>query len=179
MPSITMDELVNLQFFAEMVSIPDEVYLKLAEIRQELQDEGIRPSDRRFKQSLSVLQAKALIEQRQNVIVNDIVFLENALWETPDQKELTSKIVRNLSQDTVLRTLESVEYEAKEIQKNLQQAPSTEATLEAAKKIKVLTSDLEQLLIKNPNRDTQIQEVKQRVAAIQKAVVGSVLDPIN
>lgn len=179
LPSITMDELVNLQFFAEMVSIPDEVYLKLAEIRQELQDEGIRPSDRRFKQSLSVLQAKALIEQRQNVIVNDIVFLENALWETPDQKELTSKIVRNLSQDTVLRTLESVEYEAKEIQKNLQQAPSTEATLEAAKKIKVLTSDLEQLLIKNPNRDTQIQEVKQRVAAIQKAVVGSVLDPIN
>ena len=42
---------------------------------------------RRFKQSLSVLQAKALINQRQVVKVDDIVILENALWETVDQKD--------------------------------------------------------------------------------------------
>ena len=51
MPSMTMEELVQLQFFTDMVTIPDEVYETLSKIRNELRDEGIRPSDRRFKQS--------------------------------------------------------------------------------------------------------------------------------
>ncbi|KRG13394.1 ATPase, partial [Lederbergia galactosidilytica] len=179
LPSMTMDELVNLQFFTDMVSIPDNVYEKLAEIRYELKDEGIRPSDRRFKQSLSVLRAKALINQRQHVLIDDIVFLENSLWETPDQKDLTSQIVRLLAQDTVLRVLESAENEAKEILKNLQQAPSTEASLESAKKLKTLLGELAQLTAKNPNREQQIKEVIDRIRAIQNEVVGGVLDPIN
>ena len=90
MPSMTMEELVQLQFFTDMVTIPDEVYETLSEIRNALRDEGIRPSDRRFKQSLSVLQAKALINQRQVVQVYDLVILENVLWETVDQKEAVS-----------------------------------------------------------------------------------------
>ena len=61
----------------------------------ELRDEGIRPSDRRFKQSLSVLQAKALINQRQVVQVDDITILENVLWEKVDQKDAVSYIIRN------------------------------------------------------------------------------------
>ncbi|MBO1912898.1 AAA family ATPase, partial [Microvirga sp. 3-52] len=44
MPSMTMDELVQLQFFTDMVTIPDEVYETLSKIRNELRDEGIRPS---------------------------------------------------------------------------------------------------------------------------------------
>ena len=90
MPSMTMEELIQLQFFTDMVAIPNEVYETLSKIRMELRDEGIRPSDRRFKQSLSVLQAKALINQRQVVKVDDIVILENALWETVDQKDTVS-----------------------------------------------------------------------------------------
>ena len=69
MPSLTLEELVQLQFVTDMVTIPDEVYEALSEIRNHLRDEGIRPSDRRFKQSLSVLRWKALINQRQVVEV--------------------------------------------------------------------------------------------------------------
>lgn len=108
MPSMTMEELVQLQFFTDMVTIPDEVYDTLSKIRNELRDEGIRPSDRRFKQSLSVLQAKALINQRQVVKVDDIVILENALWETVDQKDNVSLIVRSHAQDVVTRKLDRI-----------------------------------------------------------------------
>ena len=45
MPSMTMEELIQLQFFTDMVTIPDEVYETLSKIRMELRDEGIRPSD--------------------------------------------------------------------------------------------------------------------------------------
>src|SRR5699024_9566718 len=73
MPSITLEELENLQFLCEMVDIPDEVFSTLTALRTELKDEGVRPSDRRFKQSLSILQAKALMEQRQEEEIKDIL----------------------------------------------------------------------------------------------------------
>lgn len=57
-PSITLDELKQYQFYSDMVTISDDVYMTLAAIRTKLKDEGIRPSDRRFKQSLTLLQAK-------------------------------------------------------------------------------------------------------------------------
>ena len=85
MPSITMEELLHFQYLTDMVEIPDVVYEALIKIRQGLKDEGIRPSDRRFKQSLSLLQAKALVNQRQIVTVEDLSILEHALWETVDQ----------------------------------------------------------------------------------------------
>ena len=105
MPSMTMEELVQLQFFSDMVTIPDDVYETLSEIRNALRDEGIRPSDRRFKQSLSVLQARALLNQRQVVQVYDLVILENVLWETVDQKDVVSTIIRKHSQDVVTQVL--------------------------------------------------------------------------
>lgn len=178
LPSMDIQELMNLQFFSEMVSIPPEVYQKLAEIRMELRNEGIFPSDRRFKQSLSVLKAKALVEQRQHVLVNDIVFLENALWETPDQKDLTVKIVRSLAQDTVLRSIDQARQETKEIQAMLKQNPSTEGSLEATKKLKIIVNELNALKTKNPGREQQIDEAIKEVTAIQNEIVGSILDPI-
>lgn len=70
---MTIDELYELQFFSDSVTIPDEVYITLANIRRELKDEGIRPSDRRFKQSLSVIRAKAVLEGRGQAVVEDIL----------------------------------------------------------------------------------------------------------
>src|SRR5699024_6630740 len=76
MPSISLEELQNMQFLCGVVSIPDDIYTTLSHIRTDLRDEGIRPSDRRFKQSLSILQAKALMEQRQDVKISDVLLLE-------------------------------------------------------------------------------------------------------
>lgn len=89
LPSVTLDELQEFQFQTEMVDIPDEIYNTLLIIRNELKNEGIRPLDRRFKQSLRLLQAKALINQRQQVRVDDILLLENVLWENIDQKDFS------------------------------------------------------------------------------------------
>lgn len=179
LPSMTLEELNNLQFFTEMVSIPEEVYEKLAEVRMALNDEGIRPSDRRFKQSLSVLKAKALIEQRQHVVVNNIVFLENALWETPDQKGITTQVVRTLAQDTVLRKMEELKNDAEEIDGLLDDNSSTEERLEASKKLKVILGELTTLKNNNPNREQEMNGVLQKVIAMQKEITNKILDPIN
>ena len=179
MPSMTMDELVQLQFFTDMVTIPDEVYETLSKIRNELRDEGIRPSDRRFKQSLSVLQAKALINQRQIVKVDDIVILENALWETVDQKDKVSLIVRSHAQDVVTRKLDTIQEEASEIFSFMQTDASTDAGMEATQKLKSLVADLYKLKNHNQSRDADIDPLLDKVKEIQQEVLDSILEPMD
>ena len=179
MPSMTMDELVQLQFFTDMVTIPDEVYDTLSKIRSELRDEGIRPSDRRFKQSLSVLQAKALINQRQVVKVDDIVILENALWETVDQKDNVSLIVRSHAQDVVTQKLDRIQEEASEIYSLIQKDASTDAGMEATQKLKSLVADLNKLKKHNQSRDVDIDPLLDKVKVIQQEVLDSILEPMD
>lgn len=84
----------------------------LSNIRVELDDEGIEPSDRRFKQSLGVLQARAFIHEREVVQVEDVVILEHVLWETIDQKETVSAIIRNYAHDGITQKLFAIQKEA-------------------------------------------------------------------
>ncbi|MER1989319.1 MAG: AAA family ATPase [Solibacillus isronensis] len=98
---ITLDELYEHQQKTNQVVISDTIFKVLAKIRQALQDEGIRPSDRRFKQSLSVLKAKAYLDGRTEVIREDLSILTNILWETVEQKSLTEQIIKEVAFDTV------------------------------------------------------------------------------
>ena len=139
MPSMTMGELIHLQFLTDIVTIPEEVYETLTDIRNELFDEGIRPSDRRFKQSLSILKAKAVLNQRQVVNVSDIVILENVLWGTIDQKEAVSNIIRNHSLDVVTQALYSIQNEATDVFYSTQQDHTPEVGMEATQKMKVIS----------------------------------------
>src|SRR5699024_9522786 len=123
MPKMTIDELQNLQFLCEMVTIPDEVFSKLSLIRTDLKFEGIRPSDRRFKQSVSILQAKALMEQRQEVKVQDILLLEHTLWENIDQKTIVSDVVNSYALDKASRIIINIEKEKTEILNQLKNNP--------------------------------------------------------
>lgn len=179
MPSMTMEELVQLQFFTDMVAIPDEVYETLSKIRMELRDEGIRPSDRRFKQSLSVLQAKALINQRQFVKVDDIVILENALWETVDQKDTVSLIVRSHAQDVVTRAIESIQNEAQEVFNSILKDNSTDAGMEATQKLKALVADLNKLSKHNQSREADIEPIHNQLKSMQQEILDSILEPMD
>ncbi|MCM3711098.1 AAA family ATPase [Sporosarcina luteola] len=179
MPSMTMEELVQLQFFTDMVAIPDEVYETLSKIRMELRDEGIRPSDRRFKQSLSVLQAKALINQRQFVKVDDIVILENALWETVDQKDTVSLIVRSHAQDVVTRAIESIQNEAQEVFNSMLKDNTIDAGMEATQKLKALVADLNKLSKHNESRKNDIDPVLSQLKSMQQEILDSILEPID
>lgn len=179
MPSLTLEELMQFQFYSDMVSIPDDIYDVISRIRIELRDEGIRPSDRRFKQSLSVLQAKAILNQRQQVEFKDLLILENALWETVEQKETVSEIVRKYSFDQVERTLQQIQAESTEILRNWENEPSTDAALEATKKIKDLIAQLGKLKGKNPNRESEILSVLQNVKEDQQKVLDSILLPTD
>ena len=162
-----------------MIAIPNEVYETLSKICMELRDEGIRPADRRFKQSLSVLQAKALINQRQVVKVDDIVILENALWETVDQKDMVSHIVRSHAQDVVTRAIDSIDNEANEVFNSMLKDNSTDAGMEATQKMKTLVADFNKLKKHNQTRSMDIDPIRDKVKSIQQEILDSILEPMD
>ncbi|WP_194841165.1 AAA family ATPase [Sporosarcina cascadiensis] len=176
MPAMQLDELVQLQELTDQVKIPDEVYETLSFIRRELQDEGIQPSDRRFKQSLGILQAKALINQRETVQIADLAILENALWETLDQKEAVSNIVRKYAKDHAAQTLASIETEANEVFDAAKRDQSTEAGMEAIQKFQSLADDLLKLKETAPNRAEEIDRLQTQVNTMKNEVESSRLD---
>ncbi|WP_260858087.1 AAA family ATPase [Bacillus sp. FJAT-22090] len=177
MPSLTMEELVHLQYLTDRVVIPEEVYNALSKIRMELRKEGIRPSDRRFKQSLSVLQAKALLNQRQIVQVDDISILEHVLWEKVDQKVIVSSIIHNHAHDIVTKALFSLQNEANEIYYTLLQDRSQEAGMEATQKMKIIADDLNKLKSHYQSRKADIDVLLDKVTSMQHEILDSILDP--
>ncbi|PIC86773.1 ATPase [Sporosarcina sp. P20a] len=175
-PTMHVDDLVQLQNMTYKVHIPDEVYETLSTIRRELQDEGIQPSDRRFKQSLSILQARALINQRKSVQKDDMVILENALWETLDQKETVCTIVRRHSQDGLAQRLSAIENEANEIYDSAVRDQSTEAGMEAVQKISALSLELNDLKEQNISRVTELDHLQKLITSLKNEVESSRMD---
>ncbi|MFJ7827822.1 AAA family ATPase [Psychrobacillus sp. NPDC096623] len=179
MPFMTLEELVHLQFLTDNVIIPDEVYKALSKIRVGLRDEGIRPSDRRFKQSLSVLQAKAVISQRQVVQMDDMMILENVLWEKVDQKDIVSYIIRNHAHDVITQTLYSLKNEANEIFYSTLHDQSPEAGMEATQKMKALMAELNKLKIHNQSRQADIDVLLNKVTSMQQEILDRILEPCH
>ncbi|MEK5148379.1 AAA family ATPase [Psychrobacillus sp. FSL K6-4615] len=177
MPFMTLEELLHLQFLTDRVVIPDEVYKALSKIRVELRDEGIRPSDRRFKQSLSVLQAKAMINQRQAVQMDDIAILENVLWEKVEQKDVVSYIIRNHAHDVITQTLYSLQNEANEVFYSILQDQSPETGMEATQKMMVLVADLNKLKNQNESRKADIDVLLNKVTSMQHEMLDRILEP--
>lgn len=177
-PTITMENLKQFQSLTDSVIIPDEVFKAISKIRQELRDEGIRPSDRRFKQSLSVLQARALIRNRNIVRVEDLVILENIVWETIDQKDTVSFIVRKYAQDTVIQKIDSIQNEVTDVYNAIKLDNSVEAGMEATQKMKALEADLSWLKLNQQGRDVEIDALLVKVQSIQQEILNSVLEPM-
>src|SRR5690606_28858214 len=119
-PTISLQELSMAQMFVNSVQVTKELLETLFELRQDLKNEGIIPSDRRFKQSLSLLQAKAFLEGRTTVTNEDIKILGNALWVEPEQIQMTREIVSRYSTDTVMYMLNNFKAEFEEIQKSVE-----------------------------------------------------------
>ena len=151
--------------FADMTNIPADIYDVLQLIRTDLKDEGIRPSDRRFRQSLSILKAKAVLEGRSDVEVEDILILKDGLWETVDQKGKVHEIVTKHSQDVTKTKLIEIEAAAKEIYERVKTEQSSDIGLEATSKMKSLLKELAQLASSTPNKQAEIQAVRTKVEA--------------
>src|SRR5574341_181308 len=83
---ITAEELNHCQFLTTKVFTPAHILKLISRIRHELRKKGIILSDRRYKQSILLLKARAYLDGRSEVMESDLNMLENVLWRDPSER---------------------------------------------------------------------------------------------
>lgn len=157
-PTIQITELIMAQAFVKAVTIPKSVLEALFELRMDLKTEGVIPSDRRFKQSLSLLQARAFLDGRTEVKQSDFEILGHALWVEPEQILKTREIVAQHASDIVEFRLKQFKMDLEYIQKEVSERKGEGLAVlgnliaEANQKIQKLMVEVDEMRTEQPNR---------------------------
>jgi len=94
--TITLHEIQKAHEIANSIDIKPVVQ-DLIKIKYELEKEGIKISDRRFKQSVDCIKAYAFLNGRNYVISDDLSILQYIYWEEPEQIPTVQNIILQIS----------------------------------------------------------------------------------
>ena len=95
--AISSAQLTELHARCDAVKIPKEIIAELTVIRRALNALGVVASDRRYRQSLAVLRAAAVLDGRDVVGHRDLVWLEHLLWSDPEEQIRVLEVLSELS----------------------------------------------------------------------------------
>lgn len=94
---ISLDDIEQAQHEASQVQIGDRIYAAMLELSTKLRREGIDVTDRRLKQSMSIIKAEAWLNGRDVAEVFDTRPLVFVMWRDPNHFEQVRKIVLDLA----------------------------------------------------------------------------------
>jgi MoxR-like ATPase len=94
--TLSVDAIRALQEDVRSVVVPDHALRSLAEIRRDLGRQQLVASDRRYRQCVSVLRARAYLLERSTVSDEDLYFLEHVLWNDPADRPKVAATIRAL-----------------------------------------------------------------------------------
>lgn len=170
-PAVPLQDLFDLQKAAQAVQVGRQVVEILVQVRRELAKEKIFPSDRRFRQCLELLKAEAALVGSRAVLPQHMGILKDALWQTPDQKQVVAAVIAGYAEDKLLKQLEQILKEAESVkQKAVSAGEETiaEAGLEAHMKYNKFDEQLMNLINQYPDRRQEIAQVMQKIDAFRK-----------
>ncbi len=161
--TLTLAELNELQQAVRDVPLPSYVYRGIADIRRELNKKNIQASDRRYRQSLALLQAHAFLEGEAQVQEKSLLFLEHALWRDPAEQEQVRSTIRELLLGYEEEITELL-YESREIRESaLQPGRTTDerarALIEFHTKLRNILTKVDQIMDKAKRLGRPIERV--------------------
>ena len=164
--TLTLDELRQLQARTQAVTVPDAVLGVIAEVRRELRTQDILASDRRYHQSIGLLQAAAYLDGRSVVTETDVFFLEHVLWKEPSEQAAVHTVIHGLIhgyedevQELLFQTRELRDYAERPWEDAEQRA---RAIIEAHTKIR-------NILVKVEEIHQHVQEVGRAIDKVERA----------
>jgi MoxR-like ATPase len=176
--TLTLDELRQMQAEARALPIPSHVYRAIADIRRELKQKNLEASDRRYRQSLNLLQAHAYLSGAKEVKEGDLYFLEHVLWRDP--QELLE--VRGVIRELLLGYEEEIKellYESREVRDSaLRPWPTNEerarAFIEVHTKLRNILARVDQIMDKAKQMGRPVDRagaIKEEIEEIQKEML--------
>jgi MoxR-like ATPase len=167
-PKITKKDILLLREFLDDIQISDDIYNRIRAIKTDLAVRAkmdsnfatIRPSDRRMKNSLNLLKARALLQRRINVTLQDIAEIyPYVLWDT------TPNTSSNINQRTLQGLIDMLTKDTTtSIKKFFDYADEID---ELKKEVKSLIADVRTAIRNNENdKKETIRKYLERVTRI-------------
>jgi len=171
-------ELDELRDRAAAVRVPGGVLRAIAELRRSLAAQQIIASDRRWRNSLGILRAHAMIAGRDQVTEDDLTFLEHVLWKDPEELPKVRDALRHLikgyedeARELLIQAEEQREYvergwESEELKKR--------ALVEAHAKVANILAKFENLMreaAENGREIKGIETMRSKTKEIQQAML--------
>jgi MoxR-like ATPase len=172
---LSLAELNELQQAARALPIPTHVYRGIADIRRELNKKNIQASDRRYRQSLALLQAHAYLQGANEVQEKDLFFLEHVLWRDPAEHETVRSTIRDLLLGYEEEIAELL-YESREIRDSAAETGKTSeerarALIEFHTKLRNILTKVDQIMEKAKRLGRpleRVNNVRHEIEQLQK-----------
>ena len=176
--TLNFAELDELRDRAAAVRVPGGVLRAIAELRRSLAAQQIIASDRRWRNSLGILRAHAMIAGRDQVTEDDLTFLEHVLWKDPEELPKVRDALRHLikgyedeARELLIQAEEQREYaqrgwESEELKKR--------ALVEAHAKVANILAKFENLMreaAENGREIKGIETMRSKTKEIQQAML--------
>ena len=146
-------ELDEARLIIPTVKVNQVVLDGMMEIRAKLITAGLRPSDRRWKSALRMVQARAVLYERDSAVKEDLSILADIMWDTADQQRAVDRLVAEVANPLAAVALDYLDTIA-EIEHNtlylddgtLNPTPNPQLGAEANAKLKTITSEINKLV---------------------------------
>lgn len=96
-PTLTMDQIHAAWQVSSRVEIPDEVFEATIKLKEQLLNENVEVSDRRWREAMRVIRSEAFYNGNMVADINDMRPLMHVLWSDPDQIKLVRRLVLDLA----------------------------------------------------------------------------------
>lgn len=104
--TLTLNDIRQAQAEVKAVKGNAETMQALLALRQALATEGIQPSDRKWKQSLKAVKARAWLAGRDSTAVDDLCCLVHVLWTDPNERKAVERTVYQVANPLHLQAVE-------------------------------------------------------------------------
>lgn len=176
--TLTLSELEALRQRVEEIEVHSGYLGDLADLRRRLAAKGIVASDRRWRKSLRLLRAYALLDERQAVTQDDLTQLIHTLWSDPGEQEEVRLTLQEVFQGHEERARELL-FQAREVRDyalrvSRDAALAMRASIEAHTKLKRIHTDLQGLLTlarERARRQEAVVQVIEEVEALQRQIL--------
>jgi MoxR-like ATPase len=175
---LSFAEFEELRAHAAKVKLAGGILRSIAELRRNLASQQIIASDRRWRNSLSILRAHAMVLGRDQVTEDDLTFMEHVLWKDPEELPKVREAIRHLvkgfedeARELLIQGQELREYaergwESEELRQR--------AVIEAHTKLANILLKFEELArqaVENGRDTAGIEAMRSKVKNIQQAML--------
>jgi MoxR-like ATPase len=186
-PTVTIDYADLLEVSENVipqVKLPEAVDIRLVALREQVRSADLTVGDRRWKQSIPLLQASAFLAGRDTVDVADISVLRHTLWEDPADINAVERLTIGVSDPLAAKALElldKIEELAQEVRDAKGKSDDAKAALttQLNGRLKVTSKAINDLLAEaeaKGSSTTKIKEVQDRAKAVQRTIFASLMN---